>query len=124
MNKSTREQIKNKLKKDNIVCTELKDSVSVDKESISISTIESAKGHEFQIVFIADVVSSMIPRSGNEDNLSREASRLYVAMTRAREQLYITYSIEGNKTPSPFLVDIQSECNEFEYYNSTLKTVD
>ncbi len=123
LNRNTREQIKKRLKKDNIVCTELKESVSVDKESISISTIESAKGHEFQVVFIADVVSGMIPRNGSVESLSREASRLYVAMTRAREQLYITYSVEGNKSPSPFLVDIQNECNEYENRNGTLKAM-
>jgi len=120
LNKSIRNSIQEKLRVKNIICNELRDSVGIDKQSISISTIESAKGHEFQIVFIANVIAGLLPRNGSEENLSREASRLYVAMTRAQEKLYITYSIEGNNTPSPFLINIQKDCTEFEYKKGDL----
>lgn len=124
LNKVIRNLIQSKLRGLGINCYELKENVGIDQESVSISTIESAKGHEFQYVFISNVISSLIPKDDYNETLSKEASRLYVAMTRAREKLFITYSVEGNNSPSPFLIHLQNESNEYEYKNGELIIVD
>jgi len=55
------------------------------------------------------------------EDLPREAARLYVAMTRARDTLYLTYSSNANARPSPFLASVQSNCIEMEYSNNKLE---
>ena len=116
LNKRIRESISRELKSRSIVSCELKQTLNMEgSNSIKISTIESAKGHEFQHVFILGVVEGVMPNKSVEtDNISREASRLYVAMTRARETLYITYNIADGSIPSRFLVDIQDYVNEYD----------
>ena len=98
LNASIRKNISKKLQLDKINCTELKQSVSIEsKDSVAISTIESAKGHEFKYIFIVGVTEGLIPqRYSKDEDISREASRLYVAMTRAQENLYISYNINNN----------------------------
>jgi superfamily I DNA/RNA helicase/mRNA-degrading endonuclease RelE of RelBE toxin-antitoxin system len=64
------------------------------------STFDSAKGLEFKVVFIVGVADGQfVPRDdwtlrGPElgDYLTRERCRLFVAMTRARDHLYISYA--------------------------------
>ncbi len=90
--------------------TDLKQDVDYESERVKVSTIESAKGHEFGHVFIVGLVEGVLPMA--EDELSREAARLYVAMTRAREGLTITYSPSSNYPPSRFLLAIQKDCDE------------
>lgn len=116
LNRRIRESISRELKSRSIDSCELKQTMSMEgSSSIRISTIESAKGHEFQHVFILGVVEGVMPnKSVENDNISREASRLYVAMTRARETLYITYNISDRAVPSRFLVDIQNYVNEYD----------
>lgn len=116
LNKRIRESISRELKSRSIDSCELKQTMSVEgTNSIKISTIESAKGHEFQHVFILGVVEGVMPtKSAENDNISREAARLYVAMTRARETLYITYNISEGAVPSRFLIDIQNHVNEYD----------
>lgn len=68
-------------------------SVSGDNdEHIVISTIHSAKGLEFKKVFILSCVEGVIP-SGmaleSEDDLEEERRIFYVAVTRAKEDLFI-----------------------------------
>lgn len=58
-------------------------------EAVTISTIDSSKGLDFRAVFIVHL--DMIPLSLEKDE-EREASLLYIAMTRAQEYLCLTYS--------------------------------
>jgi len=75
------------------------------------TTFHSAKGLEFKVVFVAGVTDSrFVPRDdwsleGEElaDYLARERRLLYVAMTRARDLLYLTCS---RGLPSRFLADV------------------
>ena len=54
-----------------------------------------------------------MPKAGiGESEIPREAARLYVAMTRARDNLTLTYSPMGTYTASRFLLAIQSRCDE------------
>ena len=91
----------------------MREDADYESDRVEISTIESAKGHEFSHVFIMGLVEGVLPKSGLADaEIPREAARLYVAMTRARENLTITYSPWGGFTASRFLLAIQGDCDE------------
>ena len=66
------------------------------QESVTLMTAHSSKGLEFPVVFIAGVEDALFPycKDGEESAEHRQEERrlLYVAMTRAKERLYITYA--------------------------------
>ncbi len=64
-----------------------------EDDSVSIATIHAVKGLEFKCVFVAGLDEKILPiaRSfDNEDDLEEERRLMYVAVTRARERLYLT----------------------------------
>lgn len=66
-----------------------------DNNVVTLMTIHSAKGTEFPIVFVIGLEEGLFPhaRSLNEKNEIEEERRLcYVAMTRAKEKLYLSYT--------------------------------
>ena len=68
------------------------DAVGEDEEYVVLSTIHSAKGLEWSRVFLLSVVDGYIPsfRSLQDPNQIEEERRLlYVAMTRAKDELYL-----------------------------------
>ena len=91
---------------------------------VNLSTIHAAKGLEFPVVFIAGAEDGLMPHEksleeaeGEESGSIEEERRLfYVAITRAREKLYIT-SCQKRRylqtvkecAPSPFLDEIPNE---------------
>ena len=87
-------------------------------DRVRLMTIHAAKGLEFPVVFVAGCEDGYLPlrRSDNDTvDMDEERRLLYVAMTRARDQLYLTYAhrrrIYGKTTPrriSPFARDIES----------------
>jgi len=103
-----------------------------DEDSILVTTIHQSKGKEFQIVFVVDAAKDKLPlrartkkfyvpkdlakglvRNADEKTLHilDEKRLLYVAMTRAKSHLYITYAkdYENRKTeakPSSFLEEL------------------
>jgi DNA helicase-2/ATP-dependent DNA helicase PcrA len=71
-------------------------------------TIHMAKGLEFDAVFIAGAAEGLLPhiRSiDSDDSLEEERRLMYVAMTRARKKLFISFY----GLPSRFLGEIPSE---------------
>ncbi len=65
-----------------------------EREFLTLSTIHSAKGLEWGGVFIITALDGRFPalRSvGSEEELEEERRLLYVAITRARDHLFITY---------------------------------
>ncbi|HLW93160.1 MAG TPA: ATP-dependent helicase [Roseiarcus sp.] len=61
-----------------------------DEDYLVLSTIHSAKGQEWRSVFILNAVDGCIPSelaAGSRDELEEERRLLYVAMTRARDEL-------------------------------------
>ena len=120
-NKRDRDSIQDRLNKDGIATAELRDDVTWDSETVKISTLESAKGHEFHAVFIVGVHYGTIPNYRvDTEQYSREASRLYVAMTRARDKLFLSYTVGAKKGPSPFLPKIQGQCLDCEFKRNKL----
>ena len=97
------------------------DEVSAEEEKgdfISLMTIHAAKGLEFKVVFLCGLEDGHLPHKNNISDLKKleEERRLfYVAITRAREQLFLSFSPEKYgtrnvelKMPSRFLSEIPS----------------
>lgn len=69
------------------------DQTGEDEDAVTMMTMHSAKGLEFPIVFLAGMEDGLFPgfRAAERDEDMEEERRLcYVALTRAREQLYLT----------------------------------
>jgi DNA helicase-2/ATP-dependent DNA helicase PcrA len=70
------------------------DEAASDEPPLVLSTIHSAKGLEFDTVFIIQAVEGSLPSRyafGTPAALDEELRLLYVAATRAREQLFVSY---------------------------------
>ncbi|MEI6708864.1 MAG: DNA helicase II [Methylococcales bacterium] len=88
-------------------------------DCVQLMTLHTAKGLEFKVVFLVGMEEGLFPSSQSVDDLPRleEERRLcYVGITRARQQLIMTYAesrwLYGRKTvpkPSRFLRDIPVE---------------
>jgi DNA helicase II / ATP-dependent DNA helicase PcrA len=75
---------------------------------VHLSTIHLAKGLEFDTVFIAGAAEGVLPHirsMDNEESLEEERRLMYVAMTRARKKLFISFS----GMPSRFLSELPQE---------------
>lgn len=119
-----RERLSEALRRAKVRTAELWQDVAWDSGAVKISTLESAKGHEFHTVFIVGMIEGTMPNARVErDDWKREASRLYVAMTRARDLLYLSYDVGGRYGPSPFLALIQNDCTECEWREGELVVV-
>ena len=75
--------------------TDSKRSYKKDDDRVIISTIDSSKGLDFQAVFVVNVDNIPFPL---EEDKEREASLLYIAMTRAKDFLCLSYSGESEYT--------------------------
>ncbi|MDB5985708.1 MAG: helicase [Nevskia sp.] len=89
------------------------------EDSVQLMTLHSAKGLEFPIVFMVGVENGLFPnqRALDEGSLEEERRLCYVGITRARQQLYLSYAevrrvhgVEQIGSPSIFLRDIPPEC--------------
>ena len=66
-------------------------------DCLTISTIHSAKGLEWDSVFIIGAVDGRFPSAysfNSEEELDEELRLMYVATTRAKNNLYITYPVD------------------------------
>ena len=94
-----------------------------DKEAVNLSSVHQAKGLEFHTVFVIWLTDGMFPSSRSldtRDALEEERRLFYVAITRARDELYLTYPhmrLSGGygdvfQRPSRFLQEIPNELIE------------
>lgn len=90
---------------------------SGDTQKVTLMTIHAAKGLEFPVVFMVGMEEGILPHArvyeAGPSELEEERRLCYVGMTRAREELHLTYSSSrlqfGQRTynnPSRFLVDM------------------
>ena len=97
-------------------------TASNDAEKIKLSTIHQAKGLEFDVVFTIMLCDGMFPsaRSMETDEGEEEERRLfYVAITRAKNELYLCYPLmrasfgnsggDGMQQPSRFLSEVPGD---------------
>ena len=95
------------------------------KNSVTLMTLHAAKGLEFPVVFLVGMEDGLFPssRSETEAEIEEERRLAYVGMTRAMEELFLTYaqsrfSFGGRNytSPSRFLGEIgyDEEGEEFE----------
>ncbi len=92
------------------------------EDCVQLMTLHSAKGLEFDTVFIGGVEEGLFPHSMSADDpekLEEERRLCYVGMTRAMQRLYLSYAesrrIRGSETyplPSRFLREIPAEVLE------------
>lgn len=95
------------------------DSLDPAEESVALMTIHSAKGLEFPVVFLVGMEEGIFPSSCSmmdPTSLAEERRLCYVAITRARERLYLTYAeqrmLYGRtqyNRPSEFMEEIPSQ---------------
>jgi len=67
----------------------------VDEEYVVLSTIHSAKGCEWDVVYVIHAADGVLPSdmSTSDAELEEERRLLYVAMTRARHRLYVAFPL-------------------------------
>ena len=90
-----------------------------DGNYVTLATVHSVKGLEFRTVFVCGMEENIMPVSravGNDDDMEEERRLMYVAITRAKERLYLTRSksryLYGRREPtarSRFLKELASE---------------
>lgn len=71
------------------------DNIEEDENAVKLMTVHSSKGLEFPVVFIAGMEEELFPNSRanlDSEELEEERRLCYVAITRAEEILYMTYS--------------------------------
>ena len=91
----------------------------LDEDYLILSTIHSAKGQEWKIVFVLNVVDGCIPSdmsTGNTDDIEEERRLLYVAMTRAKDQLALVM-------PHRFYVHGQARAGDKHLYASRTRFI-
>lgn len=89
---------------------------SLDADAVTLMTVHSAKGLEFKIVFIIGLEENIMPISKalyDDEELEEERRLMYVAITRAKEKLYLLNAgrrmLYGNmqvNPPSRFISEI------------------
>lgn len=95
---------------------------SQEPNKVTLLTIHSAKGLENKVVFIAGLNREVFPSRlsmMNIERLEEERRALYVAMTRAKERLILSYvqgeySHLGTLQASPFINELDKELVEYE----------
>ena len=74
----------------------------LDEDYLILSTMHSAKGLEFDVVYVIHAADGNIPSdmaTGSAAEIEEERRLLYVACTRAREQLYVSHPLRYYTQP-------------------------
>ena len=95
------------------------DNHDPDQDCVVMMTMHSAKGLEFPVVFVVGAEEGIFPgirAIGEQDEMEEERRLCYVAMTRAKERLYLTcagqrmlFGRTSSNRPSRFLNEIPPE---------------
>ncbi|BCX49079.1 DNA or RNA helicase superfamily I [Haloferula helveola] len=101
------------------------DKSELDAEKVTLSSIHQAKGLEWKAVFVIWLAEGQFPNgrvieADDEDMMEEERRLFYVAVTRAKDELYLSYPLINPKSytgdviqrPSRFLDDFPKEMVE------------
>jgi len=104
------------------------DQANFDNNAVTLMTLHAAKGLEFPVVFMVGMEETVFPHSRalyDQFEMEEERRLCYVGMTRAREELYMTYASsrmlyggQQHNPPSRFLseIDAQFQPGESSYH--------
>ncbi|HSX18375.1 MAG TPA: UvrD-helicase domain-containing protein [Candidatus Saccharimonadales bacterium] len=94
------------------------DQTDFGSDAVTLMTLHSAKGLEFPVVFITGLEETVLPHSRalyDPSEMEEERRLMYVGMTRAKEELYLTYATSRtlyggrqSNPPSRFLSDLEA----------------
>ena len=108
------------------------DIYNPQSESVALMTIHAAKGLEFPVIFIAGCENGLLPfRSldGDVSDIEEERRLFYVAMTRAKKRLYITFAKKRKRfgkiekrTLSSFVRQIEKNILRYDAANPGKRT--
>jgi DNA helicase-2/ATP-dependent DNA helicase PcrA len=114
-----------------ISLTQATDELDQDNNFISLMTVHSSKGLEFKALFISGLEEELFPHSNSilSDNLEEERRLFYVALTRAKELLFLTYSrnrsqfsnASSYRERSRFIDEIPKDLFTFEKMDHPMK---
>jgi len=106
-----------------------------EKFGVKMMTVHASKGLEFKNVFVVGLEDGLFPnrRDGetkNKEDAEEERRLFYVALTRAKEKLFLSYAnyrtIFGSRqinAPSEFIFDIPADLLEKEGERDRIKTI-
>ena len=109
--------------------TDQDENLADTTERVTLMTVHAAKGLEFPVVFIAGMEENLFPSqfAVKPSEIEEERRLLYVAITRAMEQCFLSYARQrfrnGSFTfasPSRFLNDIERKYFEVETNRSSI----
>ena len=104
-----------------------------DQGRVTLMTVHTAKGLEFPVVFVTGLEEGIFPHSramADETDLAEERRLAYVALTRARERLYVTraavrsaWGAASDMPASRFLDDIPAEVMDWKRLVSSMEAL-
>ncbi|MBA4366558.1 MAG: DNA helicase [Desulfobacterium sp.] len=107
------------------LCTDV-DAYDFKSEKVTLMTMHAAKGLEFPVVFVAGCEEGLIPYKRAEQEITdidEEKRLFYVAMTRAKEHLFLTHATKrlvfGKsmvRNLSPFVYEIENQLRSHEKF--------
>ncbi len=99
------------------------DELKEDKNAVRLMTVHASKGLEFDAVFITGLEDGLFPHEKDvvekEEDAEEERRLFYVALTRARKKVYLSYAgirtifgAQRVNAPSEFILDLPEESLE------------
>ncbi|ONF91911.1 ATP-dependent helicase [Leptospira santarosai] len=86
---------------------------NTETDLLHLSTVHSAKGLEFDLVFILNATEGVFPSSKNVD-VEEERRLFYVAITRARKELYFTKPSLAQSRSGPYYTNLSRFLSEIQ----------
>lgn len=119
---------------DSILVNDEKRKEKKNVDAVKLMTVHAAKGLEFKYVFVTGLEDGLFPherQEGSSESDQEEERRLfYVAITRARSKLFLSFAnfrtIFGSRqinAPSQFIADIPADLLEKEGEHDRIKTI-
>lgn len=110
------------------------DKIAHSDDEVTLMTLHSAKGLEFPVVFITGLEETVLPHSRalyDATEMEEERRLMYVGMTRAQQELYLTYATgrmlyggRQHNPPSRFLSDIDGLATAAPAFEDIAQPVD